>query len=1233
MADSSGKNGGMSPASIFFLILAFLGVGAPLMLSTARPTSSTTILNSNVASTSGYANSAEKLLEEFFNADPDQFIDATHPWHGNAPIYPGPNESWRDDDPRRNDKISYLVATLPNPQNPSLRYEFDRYIDSIQLALGHENFFLVKTDLPWVDQPTTKRGSTDTSAGAPSDQRRPGVMLFWRADTGDSHHPARDSLMVVFVVGESPTSGVDAAALRSALDQVAWLHGWSGSGDTPAPAHLAELTRDNPKNITILGPTYSGSATSMQEVLRSWLHYGGLAQSPPHISLLSGTATAIEAWPPELGDLHSTQLLENQLYQGIVTFFQQDLGNPRIAILTDDTDYGSSIAKLYQRKIAQHDTFGGVTLLPYPIHISNVRTAYETSRAQQPNPATTPLGLGHRDPPIPDEDPGQDNDFVPSFSRASAANDEVVLSKLLETIHREDFHYVGIVATDIQDAIFLIREIRDNCPDTIPFLTSADLLYLHSDFNRELAGTLIFSTYPLFASNQLWTWPSNLDYRRLQFPSGETQGVYNAVLAALDDSKLMVEYTLPFSSASEVPPLWVSVVGNDALWPVSLALTQSNPIVFARTHPQPGAAKFLPRNFGMNLYPQQFDITFTLVILLCTLPHLYLMQRYPIKGAGIGRLYRAIGRVTPRAPRWLERLLDDLPNVNRSNRRLSLISFVLVLLTFFIIASSVWILPLRAMSLWSLSNPTSSFSTRLLDTIRNNGQLLAWTVIPTLLASGLIFFGIAGLTANTIKHPDLLGARASWTARYTFSSSIIGVLFALVLAVSIWLPQPLKALIYFVRAANLWNGVSPLLPMLFIGLAALWLSVSELWRLALSEEYVLNDDFLGFHDAGSFTGIHIHERSTVRFLQCSTDDIPFWRLWLTLPFVIYLLLDTPGLKLVALDGRIFNLFLIGVAIFVYTWFLLLFGRFVAVWLELRALLRRLYVHPTRRAYEELRTGSVAPSMADRQRIWLFEPADSVTAIEFCLERVREMLRQVEPATGASSDAAPAFPAGTIASRLSAERVALADLVEEIQPTLNTILRDEAGGKRRAVIEGKTRLQLAMSKLSHKVTAIFEPWWRLDPQVHLTVAGDKAGLDESLIKDAELFVASRVVDFLRQVFPQLMNLVIFASVGLLALMLAVSSYPFPQRDTVASLSWIILLSVIGVTFGIFIQINRDRVVSTLSGTTPGELNWNSSFVWQLVVFGIIPILTLLGAQFPHALQGVFSSFGGVLGGAH
>jgi len=59
-------------------------------------------------------------------------------------------------------------------------------------------------------------------------------------------------------------------------------------------------------------------------------------------------------------------------------------------------------------------------------------------------------------------------------------------------------------------------------------------------------------------------------------------------------------------------------------------------------------------------------------------------------------------------------------------------------------------------------------------------------------------------------------------------------------------PEPLGVLIYFVRAVNLWNGVSPILPMLFIGIAALWLSVSELRRQGLSEEHVVTNNFLSF---------------------------------------------------------------------------------------------------------------------------------------------------------------------------------------------------------------------------------------------------------------------------------------------------------------------------------------------------------------------------------------------------
>jgi hypothetical protein len=83
--------------------------------------------------------------------------------------------------------------------------------------------------------------------------------------------------------------------------------------------------------------------------------------------------------------------------------------------------------------------------------------------------------------------------------------------------------------------------------------------------------------------------------------------------------------------------------------------------------------------------------------------------------------------------------------------------------------------------------------------------------------------------------------------------------------------------------------------MLYIGIGALWLSMSEFGRLSASEKYVLTDNFLGFEDKGSFAGVSAIERATVRLLKCSTGEVPYWWLWMVPPFVIYLLLDMPGI--------------------------------------------------------------------------------------------------------------------------------------------------------------------------------------------------------------------------------------------------------------------------------------------------------------------------------------------------
>jgi hypothetical protein len=181
-------------------------------------------------------------------------------------------------------------------------------------------------------------------------------------------------------------------------------------------------------------------------------------------------------------------------------------------------------------------------------------------------------------------------------------------------------------ASDVEDAIFLAQQIKKHAPDTILITNWADLLYLRPDDNSDLRGMLIFSTYPLFTMNQLWSSdPTDSLENRIQFPFDEAEGEYNATLALLEppdqsrehqpddkNSNLaeiptlsictaivveqlwnsrsfdlislpfdnfgtefkpsnqlpLLEYGSPFHEVPGSPGLWIDLVGRDSLWPI-----------------------------------------------------------------------------------------------------------------------------------------------------------------------------------------------------------------------------------------------------------------------------------------------------------------------------------------------------------------------------------------------------------------------------------------------------------------------------------------------------------------------------------------------------------------------------------------------------------------------------------------------------------------------------------------
>ncbi|HEU5117956.1 MAG TPA: hypothetical protein VFT74_15120, partial [Isosphaeraceae bacterium] len=462
--------------------------------------------------------------------------------------------------------IQFLIATVPDPIDSRFGYRFDSILDDIQMAIESQGWNLDRFWLPWRpsgEQPNDRDAleaivPTSTSGGnagrspnsaptLPLHRREPGVLLFRKhseAKTADD----RQQLLMLLVVGETPTEGLHKVAFRKSLDLVDKYQ----QVDHPIVEDLRILGMTNlislnlvgpidevlrriiPMRVRIVGPTFTGTEVSMSYVIREWSHSGlrkPLSLEPLEILVVSGSASKLDArqFANDCGEepgrldirfratVHHSDLVVKRLLD-----YLHDLngGNPlgRIALLTEsDTQFGQSTSEF--------DRFGyDVTDMKFPFHISQVAVAYDQS-ARASSQSQMALIRPSNKLNIPFDETGHPRDIVPSLSpRMTAATDEFVMSKILETIATEDYRYVGIVATDTRDVIFLSGLIREYAPDVQIFTIYGDMLLGHPEYAGQLRGLLMASTYPLFSLAQRWDPPYSGDRRRHLFSQEGSQG-------------------------------------------------------------------------------------------------------------------------------------------------------------------------------------------------------------------------------------------------------------------------------------------------------------------------------------------------------------------------------------------------------------------------------------------------------------------------------------------------------------------------------------------------------------------------------------------------------------------------------------------------------------------------------------------------------------------------------------
>ncbi|HEY3391361.1 MAG TPA: hypothetical protein VGK58_01545, partial [Lacipirellulaceae bacterium] len=474
---------------------------------------------------------------------------------------------------RKSVKPGFLIATVHDPVDSHLQTYFDSDLASMQRAIQSYGFVLHRYWLPWQDWIHQARDpKLFTYSGRRPYEQDPGVLLYLRASPAD---PSLPDVLVLFLVGETPTGGTHVEALTNTLDIVtAWGR----------------------HEIRIIGPCASGTCFSLNQTLTSWhrvrvadLKRAGIKTL--NIHFVTGSATNSSALSELsfsrssdgsqlIADLQATVLPDSVASHFMFAHLNETRGIPlhKIALLTEaDTTYGQLDIDRADGSDDQSAIDSSVLRLPYAMEIATVRNEYEKVDALKFGPQQ-PSGAPRMNLEVPWEQPRDARDIVPQFSDATPAVTERRLAVMLGALARRDVRAIGLMGTDPKDVLFLGQQIRRFCPNVQLFTLEANVLYTHPDYVKYFKGTMVGSTYPLFFNNREW---SRLSLRRRDdlFSSSVSQGVHNAMLAQLERLYAdvaggprirMREYAMPFDRDSYgSPPLWLSIVGQNSLSPVA----------------------------------------------------------------------------------------------------------------------------------------------------------------------------------------------------------------------------------------------------------------------------------------------------------------------------------------------------------------------------------------------------------------------------------------------------------------------------------------------------------------------------------------------------------------------------------------------------------------------------------------------------------------------------------------
>jgi hypothetical protein len=432
-------------------------------------------------------------------------------------------------------RVHAAVVTLPDPVETRLGRSFDIELAALTSAFQASDYVLDGFAFTWAPRELDSHGGQKGSDNQ-KERESPSVMLFrkddWR-NCGPDMVTADDfcgsTYFALFLVGETPTSGVHPLAFGRAARCAMALDGGGRSGTFQHPgdfngADCDQLPAGNPvagpgptactRRLNVIGPAFSGSMESMAAALSQAASAAAGTEcgrrTPPakaaarilDIALLSPSASidsndgvqyhnylsaaATDGIQVHLQYRSLAYSVSDQMWD-LLRYLHKHTGRPdnKIVVFSEESSFGMGAAR-----VAEDEKNAQVFNVQFPPNIASIRAehvrirqAMDTQRRQIVSGRLLELDLTGVD---------QGVDQPPSYQASlSSRSDELMLYQTFDALNK----YVQpvavvVVATDVRDRLFLLSQIRNAFPGTLPVVLEQDNLLVHPDYRTTSRGSI-----------------------------------------------------------------------------------------------------------------------------------------------------------------------------------------------------------------------------------------------------------------------------------------------------------------------------------------------------------------------------------------------------------------------------------------------------------------------------------------------------------------------------------------------------------------------------------------------------------------------------------------------------------------------------------------------------------------------------------------------------------------------